>query len=376
MSKIGRNSPCWCGSGKKYKKCHLYRNEQKKVSVWDVLKNYKSQFGKKYCLCPKEHSIACQGNIINAHTVSKSSSLKAIAKNGHVYSFLLPVEKHAKIKLKNPDAILEPYLSGINKSSTFTGFCKQHDMAIFSPIENYNFIASKEQLFLLTYRSIAREFFGKVAQANLEQSIRECDKGKNVFEQIEHQGNVDALTTGVGLANRDLKYQKDNLDSILINNTYENIEGFVIECKEIPSVMCSGSIFPHYDFQGNRVQNFLDFNARLKSLTLNIISSNGVGYIVFSWLHSDSDVCKDFIASLKKTNKNRVTDAIIRLLFENFENKFASPEWWDSLPRDKQSRLNKKFHISVSLKHDLDSQSLVEDHVKYDNWDIISMYFV
>ncbi|HIB68563.1 MAG TPA: hypothetical protein EYO33_26615 [Phycisphaerales bacterium] len=22
-SKVGRNDPCWCGSGKKYKKCHL-----------------------------------------------------------------------------------------------------------------------------------------------------------------------------------------------------------------------------------------------------------------------------------------------------------------------------------------------------------------
>ena len=23
MSKLGRNDPCWCGSGKKYKQCHL-----------------------------------------------------------------------------------------------------------------------------------------------------------------------------------------------------------------------------------------------------------------------------------------------------------------------------------------------------------------
>ena len=22
MGKLGRNEPCWCGSGKKYKKCH------------------------------------------------------------------------------------------------------------------------------------------------------------------------------------------------------------------------------------------------------------------------------------------------------------------------------------------------------------------
>lgn len=29
MSKIGRNTPCPCGSGKKYKKCCLYRKEGK-----------------------------------------------------------------------------------------------------------------------------------------------------------------------------------------------------------------------------------------------------------------------------------------------------------------------------------------------------------
>ena len=23
MQKIGRNDPCWCGSGKKYKDCHM-----------------------------------------------------------------------------------------------------------------------------------------------------------------------------------------------------------------------------------------------------------------------------------------------------------------------------------------------------------------
>lgn len=29
MVSIGRNDPCWCGSGKKYKKCHLAEDEQK-----------------------------------------------------------------------------------------------------------------------------------------------------------------------------------------------------------------------------------------------------------------------------------------------------------------------------------------------------------
>jgi len=28
--KLGRNDPCWCGSGKKYKRCHLDSDARKK----------------------------------------------------------------------------------------------------------------------------------------------------------------------------------------------------------------------------------------------------------------------------------------------------------------------------------------------------------
>lgn len=31
--KIGRNDPCWCGSGQKYKKCHLAQDEKEKVRL-------------------------------------------------------------------------------------------------------------------------------------------------------------------------------------------------------------------------------------------------------------------------------------------------------------------------------------------------------
>lgn len=32
-AKLGRNDPCWCGSGKKYKKCHLAQDEKEKVRL-------------------------------------------------------------------------------------------------------------------------------------------------------------------------------------------------------------------------------------------------------------------------------------------------------------------------------------------------------
>ncbi|GBE00540.1 hypothetical protein BMS3Abin07_02593 [bacterium BMS3Abin07] len=32
----GRNDPCWCGSGKKYKKCHLNEDEKKQHKNYSV----------------------------------------------------------------------------------------------------------------------------------------------------------------------------------------------------------------------------------------------------------------------------------------------------------------------------------------------------
>ena len=30
IPKLGRNDPCWCGSGKKYKKCHMESDLKKR----------------------------------------------------------------------------------------------------------------------------------------------------------------------------------------------------------------------------------------------------------------------------------------------------------------------------------------------------------
>ena len=47
MQKIGRNDPCWCGSGHKYKNCHMdfdvklseYRHKGSKVPSHAMIKN-------------------------------------------------------------------------------------------------------------------------------------------------------------------------------------------------------------------------------------------------------------------------------------------------------------------------------------------------
>ena len=249
-NKISRNSPCWCGSGVKYKKCHLNREIQDLPSQWDLIKKHKVEFGRKYCLCPEEYPTKCQGNIIKAHTISKSKSLKTIARNQHIYSFLPSIEKF--FKNKKESNIIYPELQGINNASTFTGFCKEHDKMLFYDIDNKNFTSEKKQVFLLSYRAISRELFVQIGQLNSINTLRDGDKGLDLINQIHHQRKIDQLKIGMEHTNNDLVFIKEKLDKILISNEYDDIKGFIIKCKKNPNLLCSGFMFPHYDFQGNK----------------------------------------------------------------------------------------------------------------------------
>lgn len=132
--RLGRNQPCWCNSGIKYKKCHYNRESQKPVSEAEIYQASNKFYSSKSCSVPDAMKHECNKKIIKAHSVSKGSSLKAISVDGHVLTTLnLNAGSYKNFK---------PVLIGINKASTFTGFCEKHDAKLFSPIENSEFDGS------------------------------------------------------------------------------------------------------------------------------------------------------------------------------------------------------------------------------------------
>ncbi|WP_429187944.1 SEC-C metal-binding domain-containing protein [Aeromonas veronii] len=50
MRKTGRNEPCWCGSGQKYKKCHLNRSTEETLSINRLIAELKSKTFHKECM--------------------------------------------------------------------------------------------------------------------------------------------------------------------------------------------------------------------------------------------------------------------------------------------------------------------------------------
>ncbi|MGB1208649.1 MAG: SEC-C metal-binding domain-containing protein, partial [Paracoccaceae bacterium] len=87
MKGRNRNAPCWCGSGEKFKKCHLGRDSQAKRDPWIAVKQNKKAFSQKKC-CARDSGLGnCEGPVIKAHTVSRGSNLVKIAKNSHVLHY-------------------------------------------------------------------------------------------------------------------------------------------------------------------------------------------------------------------------------------------------------------------------------------------------
>jgi SEC-C motif len=141
---LGRNDRCWCGSGKKYKVCHLDREKQKPTGAWEADAAIHARDKNSECL----HVGSGVGNVcgkpaINSHTVSRKM-LKQIARSGHVYWHSGSVQDLAKNQGR---LTVKPI--GVNDASALRVFCRPHDNDAFVPLEQEPFVGSQEQCFLL-----------------------------------------------------------------------------------------------------------------------------------------------------------------------------------------------------------------------------------
>lgn len=352
-NKIGRNEPCWCGSGKKYKKCHLDRHEQPRPKLHELNNALKKRSRKEYCSCPSDLKHKCSGRIINAHTVSKSSSLKKISVDNHVYGFKVDL-----FKLDKSEGRLEPRLIGINQASTFTGFCSFHDRELFSSFENHPFSIDEKQIFLIGYRSVAREYYAKMYQYDGLEDIANMDKGLDIDSQIMAQLFVNDYRQGLNLGVADANSYKNLYDNKLVNEQYESISYCVLEIDGIFPIQCSGSMYPEKDFQKRTLQDFGNSKEKLDAICFSIVAEDEKSYVIFSWLSEHGAICEKFIDSFLELPEEKKINAIFAFAFSTFENTYMNPAWFDALPQSKKSYIIEMiypfFSLSDVLNFDMD----------------------
>ena len=363
--KLGRNEKCWCGSSIKYKKCHLNRDQQKPIDTGDAHRVGNAAKSKKYCSVPEGLRSNCSNKIINAHTVSKGSSLLEIADStNHVLGL-----KISLANIQKGNGVLIPERIGVNQASTFKGFCSTHDKQLFSCLEDQPFSMEPEQLFSLAYRALCKEIYVKGSNEDVVDLIKESDKGKDFLEQRFIQDFASGYGLGVDTAVKELTILKDKFDAHLLNKEQLEICHLVITSEMPCPVAVSSILCPDVDFEGNPIQDLANLDVIPECVIFNSFSSDGKGFVVFSWLKSGK-IIEAFIQTLPKENKDSLKNAILRFFFSVSENIYISPVWWDSLTDQQSTSLTQRVMIGVNPFAPKNNKYLCDDEINYEGWEI------
>lgn len=338
-----RNDACWCGSGAKFKKCHMRRREEQQPSVNEELTAFREARRHELCLHPEASIERCSEKIINAHSIQHGRQLKRLAREGKVYG-----PPYDFMDLENAGGKFRYKLVPTRNASTFRGFCGIHDAETFRPIETEQVIFSPEQCFLFGYRATCLELHSKSGAVEHLKTMSRMDAGMPVEMQRLLQRQLSQMRLGMEQGLADILNRKLKQDSCLLAKDYSQDNFYVIEFDTHPELMCCGAKTPTEDFHGKQIQSLSLINKAVDSVTLNIIATQSGGAAILTWPSSGNGAAEAFISSLDSLPNTRKPQALVRLAL-TIENCFFSPTWWESLSPSTQDSLASQMLEAVDV---------------------------
>lgn len=329
-----RNAPCWCGSGKKYKKCHLDRENQSKENPWAAVDANRRAFTKKKCCAHDVGLGPCDDGVIKAHTISRGPNLSKIGKSGHVLHYTANISKMNKNGGK-----LSVERIGIKDASVFRGFCGKHDREIFSCIENEPFSGLPNQCLAVAYRTISRELYGKDAGEHLRETLRGADKGLQPIEQRITQKILDTIEIGNEAARRDMKATHGALTSALVDDRPDVLSSLVFKFATPFSFAFAGAWSAFTDLYGNELQaGYAD--ELLEQVFFSSFAGPDFAMICISWRDFEAAPGKVIAEQIKALPDNQQASACLQIVMKHVNNIFFNPDWLKGLNFKQRKLMN------------------------------------
>ncbi len=269
----------------------------------------------------------CEGTrcdkVISAHSIQKQGQLNLMAEEGHVYRLSADLSI-----LKSGSGVPRLKKVGINRASTFAGFCKEHDNTLFEPIDNFPLVPTKHQVALYAYRCLCREYFVKENAVSVLQKMKdhsELDMPRRKLLAASHLGHSLGLSV--------LKHHKSVFDAALRAGDYEQFEFTYFTSSSPCSVQLSGLLYPDYDFEGEKLQDLLNHDAPLDLITYFTAPVENGWAFGFGWHVSSNRSCIPLLRSLarKAAKGEKIEDALLRFSLSCCENHAVRISWWDGL---------------------------------------------
>ncbi|RVE91044.1 SEC-C domain-containing protein [Sinorhizobium meliloti] len=334
MKSVGRNDPCWCGSGVKYKKCHLNRSVQETANPWAAVEANRAAFQVKKCYAEDAGLGPCEGKIIKAHTVSRGPNLTKIARSGKVVRY-----RADPAELTKNGGRLTASEIGIGDASVFYGFCAGHDRELFSCIENEPFIGREDQCLAVAYRTLSREYYGKDAAGHLRETLREADKGKSIIEQLQLQHLLALMEQGNELAKKDLQHTYDRLTQAMVERRSDVLHSLVIEFGGVLPFMVAAAWSPFTDLFGKRLQDGYT-DELLEQIFLASFVADGQSFICMSWIGKPNAPGQKLANQAREMPHERLGSIILQFVAMHAENIFYDPVWFEALGPAQLKRLD------------------------------------
>ena len=323
--RLGRNDPCWCGSGKKFKKCHLNREIADPLPPEAVGTAAIRAWSHKLCLHPLAAPGVCD-KIVSAHTVQRSGVLgRIVDRTNHVLTFYPPAFEQPV----EP----EPRRIGWRDASTFTGFCAAHDSKTFKPLEQNAFAGTNEQSFLIGYRALCHEIYQKSGALRAVPVMRElADRGLPVEAQKLIQRQYSAVNAGARKGLAVVEALKSRMDKQLLTADYSEWSRLIVRFEGDLCVASTGAVSPNRDLDGHQLQVLHETDAtQQQTLLCGVVATENGGAVVFTWLRSQP-LPRRFLDSFLRQGQTHLPSLLVQFMFAHVENTYFSENWWRSLP--------------------------------------------
>jgi len=368
--KVGRNAPCPCGSGKKYKKCCLERGpnpvdlkekfrdlstlsmEELKRKYGDIFKpdtETKKIFSKFQKLAYHELNIPCfhpnkqecSPGIIKAHSISKSLLRRLVDTTNHVAMF-------GAVFLPDIPPVVGIRRVGINEATIFTGLCSKHDNATFELIDTSDPAGfDTECQFLMCYRALLKELFAKTRQ--LEISKRQVDL---IIKETNPESPVIPFAIlysyGCYVATHFLCLMKRNFEIVLQSRDFLSYLDYGVRkiSRFIPISVCS-LFLPVKDSQGNVINDLSDYKAVPKYFFITIVPSASETYIFYATQKHQTSMLAGYIRPLQDLDEAGLFDYLSEMILKYSENFVMSPLYWDKFQKEKKVEIERLFKKAI-----------------------------
>jgi hypothetical protein len=374
--KIGRNDPCHCGSGRKFKQCHG-KSTSSAVKA-DYFKAVKGIERHRTLMCPPALRSNC-GNIIDSHTIQEAI-LRKIAPLNKLYTLeIRPLEGREIDGIQDtiqPEAggpwarVVE---KGVGEINTFNGFCSKHDNELFLDLEKSPTEFGDRFITLQMYRALCRKLFVKERMNPMVDAHRQM--GSQLPKNLQPAWNqaMDYLEEGNNAGESNQRLLKAELEKMILENNYEHLHYYALRIDRVPPIMVSDWDAPKFGFNGEVLQSNLGDNfAQMDYMCTTLMgTTDDKGIFFYAWL-GEGAACRGLIESLLYQNDALVPHAITRFLFSYCEEPAISSLWWDKLPKDDQEILLKRAYDQSTRLHTL--SALMDDSQRIVDWQVIFHY--